>query len=86
MSKQQNNLTIALEALNKEVGVEVGKEALAEYVAELDAIVAAVRAIKAPHAKAIRVAASTASRVKRAERVAKALALLEAQEAAGARE
>lgn len=79
-----SNLTIALNALNKELGAEVSKDELAAYLAELDAIVATMKAIREPHMKAIRNMASKTSRAKKAERVAKALALLEAAEAADA--
>lgn len=78
------NIDAAIAALAKEVGAEVAREELAEYVAKLDEVVAAVRAIKEPHAKTIRVLASTASRQKKQARIKEALALLEAQEATSA--
>lgn len=78
------NIDAATAALAKEVGEEVAREDLAEYVAKLDEVVAAVKAIKEPHKKALRVQQSTEWRTKNRARVAEALALLAEKEAAEA--
>lgn len=83
-TKPADNISIALEALAAELGTPVERDALTEYMERLDGIVQQVRAIKKEHAKAVAVLASQKSRAARKERMAKAMALLEAQEAAEA--
>ncbi|QEO10565.1 hypothetical protein [Protaetiibacter larvae] len=84
-AKNTDNLTAALDALTAEAGAAVEKADLPEYLKRLDAVIDAARAVKATHAKAVRVAQSQASRARKKERVEKALALLAEQEAAAAK-
>jgi hypothetical protein len=81
-AKNNDNLTTALEALTVEAGAPVERDALADYLKRIDAVMDAARAVKATHTKALRVAQSQASRARKKERVEKALALLAEQEAA----
>jgi hypothetical protein len=83
-SKTPDNLTSALDALTAELGTGVDRDEVADYLARVDAVVEAARAIRAEHKKAAAVIASKKSRAVKAERVAKAMALLEASEAADA--
>lgn len=80
------NFAIALGALTNELGTKVERDELAGYIAQLDEVLATVRAIRAQHAKAIAIEASKKSRAKKAARVAAGLALLEAAEAAAVAE
>jgi hypothetical protein len=76
------NLDAAIRAVAAEQGAEVAPEDLDAYLAKVAELTAACHALKAPHAKAIRNAASRASRERRAERIKAGLALLAEQEAA----
>lgn len=58
------------------------REDLEAYLAKVDAIVDVCRAIRGEHKKELANIASKRSRARKAERVAKAMALLEAQEKA----
>lgn len=78
------NIDTALEAVQAEFGTTVPTGELAGYVAKINALSEAVKALRAPHARAIASAADKASREKKAARVKKALELLEAQERAEA--
>lgn len=78
-----DNISTALDALAAELGTAVEKVELEQYLARLDSVIAAARAIKKEHAKAAAVIASQKSRAARKARVEKALALLAEQEAAG---
>lgn len=84
-AKNTDNLTTAIEALTAEAGAPVEKADLPAYLARIDAVIDAARAIKATHSKAVRTAQSQASRARKKERVEKALALLAEQEAAAAK-
>ena len=81
-AQTNDNLTVALEALEAEAGVAVERDDLPGYLARIDAIMAACRAVKGEHQREVRNLASKASRARRQERITKALELLAEQEAA----
>lgn len=81
MSAKKDNLAAAIAALDAEVGAEVAKEDLVAYVARCNEVIERVRAIKKVHSRQIAVIASQKSKAAKKERVARALALLEEQEA-----
>ncbi|MFS6529144.1 hypothetical protein V8Z69_18355 [Microbacterium aurugineum] len=83
-SAARDNLSICWDALTAELGTPVEKTDLEEYLTRLEGIVTKVRAIKKEHAKAAAVIASQKSRAARKARIAEAMALLEAKEAAEA--
>ncbi len=78
-------LAAATDAVRKEL--EAGPRTfedtaeLAEYVADCDRLIEVARQVKKQYAKQVAVMASQKSRAAKKERVARALALLEAQEA-----
>ena len=74
------DLSGVLDTLAAEVGRDIDRDQLSAYLTQLDSISATIKAIREPHKKAVAVLASQKSRARRAERVNKALALLEAQE------
>jgi hypothetical protein len=80
-----DNLSGVLDTLAAEVGRDIDRDQLSAYLTQLDNISATIKAIREPHKKAVAVLASQKSRARRGERVAKALALLEAQEKAEAK-
>jgi predicted RecB family endonuclease len=79
-----DNLAAAIELLKAEQGAEV--QDLDTYLAKLAEVQDACKALRGEHAKALANLASKRSRARKAERVAKALALLDAQEKAEAGE
>lgn len=81
MEKQFTAIDRACEQLAAEAATLEGDD-LTAYLAKVDAAVASLRDLKTPHQKAMRNAASKASRAKRAARVKEALALLAEQEEA----
>jgi hypothetical protein len=76
-----DNLTTALDALTAEVGQPVEREELVAYLTRIDEVMSVVKAIRDDHKAARAVIASQKSRAARADRVNRALALLEAHEA-----
>jgi hypothetical protein len=80
-----DNLSGVLDTLAAEVGRDIDRDQLSAYLTQLDNISATIKAIREPHKKAVAVLASQKSRARRGERVAKALALLVAQEKAEAK-
>lgn len=81
-TKQFRNIEQAVEQLLA-AGEGLAGDELAEYLAACDAATADVRRLRAAHARAIRNEASRASKARRAQRVAAALALLDEKERAG---
>lgn len=83
-TQKKLNVQTATDAMEAEV--QGGHQALesaelVRYVAELDRLAALVKEVKGLYKKELAVLASQKSREARKERVARALALLEAQEA-----
>jgi hypothetical protein len=77
-----NPLDAAIELINSQKGAEISD--LEAYLAKLGEVQEACKALRGDYAKELANLASKRSRAKKAERVAKALALLAEQEAAEA--